>query len=170
MGEDLPQWVRELARWMQDTWINELALGPQWSWPIMETLHFTGMCLLFGPIIIMDLRLMGFDRLAIPSAAVHKLIPLTIAGFSINLITGIIFLFGDPIRYAMNISFAIKACLIVLAGINALIFWIAALPVLERTGPHEDPAGWLKAIGFTSLALWTGVLCFGRLIPYLGTG
>jgi hypothetical protein len=170
MGEDLPQWARELASWMQDTWINELALGPQWSWPILETLHFTGMCLLFGPIIIMDLRLMGFDRLNLPSAAVHKLIPLTIAGFVINLITGVIFLFGDPIRYMMNVSFAIKAWMIVLAGINAIVFWVAAMPVLEKTWPHEDTAGWLKLIGLTSLLLWTGVLCFGRLIPYLGTG
>jgi hypothetical protein len=170
MGEDLPQWARALADWMQGTWINDLALGPQWSWPILETLHFTGMCLLFGPIIIMDLRLMGFDRLTLPSEAVHKLIPLTIAGFCINLLTGIIFLFGDPIRYMMNISFAIKAWLIVFGGINALVFWIVALPVLHRTGPHEDYASWIKVIGGASLLLWTGVLCFGRLIPYLGTG
>jgi len=136
----------------------------------METLHFTGMCLLFGPIIIMDLRLLGFDRLSVPSASVHKLIPLTIAGFSINLITGIVFLFGDPYRYAMNVSFATKSILIVLAGINAIYFWVKAMPILEKTGPHEDAPTSIKVVGLSSLLLWTGVLCFGRLIPYLGTG
>lgn len=170
MGQSNIGWIRPLLDWMQTTWINDLALGPQWSWPILETLHFTGMCLLFGPIIIMDLRLMGFDRLATPIASVHTLIPLTITGFAINLLTGIVFLFGDPYRYAMNISFAIKAVLIVLAGINAIYFWKKVTPVLERAGAHEDLPGSIKVVGFLSLAMWTGVLCFGRMIPYLGTG
>jgi hypothetical protein len=156
--------------WMQTTWINDLALGPQWSWPILETLHFTGMCLLFGPIIIMDLRLMGFDRLSVPLASVHTLIPLTITGFVINLLTGIVFLFGDPYRYAMNISFLIKAILIVLAGINAIYFWKMVTPVLERAGAHEDLPASIKVVGLMSLLMWTGVLCLGRMIPYLGTG
>ena len=170
MGENLPGWLIPILNWMETTWLNELALGPQWSWPIMETLHFTGMCLLFGPIIIMDLRLLGFDRLAIPQAAVHKLVPLTLAGFSINLITGIIFLFGNPYRYAMNISFAIKAVLILLAGANAIYFWKKAMPILHNVGPHEDVPGSIKIVGLSSLLLWTGVLMTGRLIPYLGTG
>ena len=170
MGPNLPQWLRPILDWMQTTWINDLALGPQWSWPTLETLHFTGMCLLFGPIIIMDLRLMGFDRLHLPEKAVHKLIPLTIAGFSINLITGIIFCFGDPYRYAMNISFNLKMVLVLIAGINAIYFWAKVMPVLERLGPNEDPPGYIKGVGLLSLLTWTGVLCFGRLIPYLGTG
>jgi hypothetical protein len=170
MGDNLPEWIIPILNWMETTWINALALGPQWSWPIMETLHFTGMCLLFGPIIIMDLRLLGFDRLAIPSASVHKLIPLTVAGFAINLITGIIFLFGNPYRYAMNISFALKAIMIVLAGINVLYFWLKAMPQLERIGPHEDAPTNIKIVGLASLLLWTGVLATGRLIPYIGTG
>jgi len=136
----------------------------------METLHFTGMCLLFGPIIIMDLRLIGFDRITLPQAAVHKLIPLTLAGFVINLVTGIIFLFGNPYRYAMNISFAIKFSLIILAGINAIYFWKKALPVLHRIGEHGDAPTSIKVVGLSSLLLWTGVLATGRLIPYLGTG
>jgi hypothetical protein len=42
--------------------------------------------------------------------------------------------------------------------------------VLEAGGPNDDPPLQLKIVGLTSLLLWTGVLCFGRLIPYLGTG
>ena len=169
MGNNIA-WIEPLLIWMEGTWLNDLALGPQWSWPILETLHFTGMCLLFGPIIIMDLRLMGFDRLQLPAAAAHKLIPLTLAGFSINLLTGIIFMFGNPYRYAMNISFFIKMWLVLFAALNALYFWRKVLPVLERLGPHEDTPSQIKLVGLLSLASWTGVLCFGRLIPYLGTG
>jgi hypothetical protein len=170
MGADLPAWIIPILNWMESTWVNNLANGPQWSWPIMETLHFTGMCLLFGAIIVMDLRLLGFDRVATPHAALHTLIPLAIAGFSINLITGIVFLFGNPYRYAMNISFCIKAVLILLAGANAIYFWLKAMPILSRIGPHEDTPTSVKVVGVTSLILWASVLAAGRLIPYLGTG
>lgn len=170
MGEDLPGWMIPILNWMQTTWINDFMLGPPWTWPIFETLHFTGMCLLFGPIIIMDLRLLGFDRLTVPSASVHTLIPLTITGFVINLVTGIGFLFGNPYRYAMNVAFVWKSVFIVLAGINAIYFWKKAMPILHDTGAHEDAPTSIKVVGLSSLLLWTGVLCFGRLIPYMGTG
>ena len=156
--------------WMESTWINQLAVGYAWSWPTLETLHFVGMCLLFGPIIIMDLRLVGFDRLTVPASAVHALIPLTLTGFSINLLTGIIFMFGDPYRYSMNISFQIKMVLVILAGLNAIYFWLKVTPALEKIGPNDNPPTYIKVVGLASLTMWTGVLLFGRLIPYLGTG
>lgn len=156
--------------WMESTWINDLVVGYAWTWPTLETLHFLGMCLLFGPIIIMDLRLMGFERLTVPVSAVHTLIPLTLLGFIINLTTGVMFLFGDPYRYAMNISFQSKMVLVFLAGLNALYFWWKVTPALEKAGPNDSPPAYIKFVGFASLAMWTAVLCFGRLIPYLGTG
>lgn len=161
---------RALLDWMETTWINSLMLDYPWSWVTAETLHFIGMCMLFGPIIIMDLRLLGYDRLKVPATAVHVLIPLTLAGFAINLITGIAFFFGNPYRYAVNISFQLKMVFVLLAGINAIYFWRKASHVLEACGPNDDPPLQLKIVGLTSLLLWTGVLSFGRLIPYLGTG
>ena len=160
----------KVLEWMESSWLNELMLNYTWSWVICETLHFTGMCLLFGPILIMDFRLLGFDRLTVPAAAVHSLIPLTMTGFAINLITGILFCFGMPYRYSMNIGFQIKMVLVVIAGINAIWFWARASRVLEAAGPNGDPPLHLKIVGLSSLLLWIGVLCFGRLIPYLGTG
>lgn len=165
--DPIPYAVRD---WIETTWLHDFALGTFWAWPAMETLHFIGMCLLFGPIIVMDLRLLGFDRANIPILSVHSLVPITIAGFVINLLTGTVFVFGDPNRYAINISFQIKMVLVLIAGINAIWFWRKVTPILENLGPHENPPMSVKAIGLLSLASWTGVLCFGRLIPYLGTG
>ena len=156
--------------WMEQTWLNGFMLDFSYTWVIMETLHFFGMCLLFGPIIVMDLRLLGFDRVRVPATALHTLVPLAMIGFAINLITGTAFFFGNPYRYAVNISFQLKMLLVLLAGLNVLYFWRMAAPVLAAGGPNDDPPYWLKAAGLSSLLLWTGVLAFGRLIPYLGTG
>jgi hypothetical protein len=161
--------MEAIKDWMASTWINELAVGYAWSWPTLETLHFIGMCLLFGALIIMDLRLMGFERAA-SVVATDKLYPMALFGFGINLITGIIFCFGDPYRYFINISFQTKMVLVVLAGINFLYYKFKVEPMVVNIGPGEDTPAVAKTVGALSLVLWTGVLAFGRLIPYLGTG
>lgn len=157
---------------MQTTWLNNLVIGYTWTWPILEIIHFLGMCLLIGSIIVIDLRVMGFERI-IPAVSIHRLLPLTFIGFGVNFLTGIMFLFGDPYRYAVNISFQLKMILVLLAGLNALLYKFKVEPLLE--GPAAVANGGdfpfiAKAVGAASLLFWLGVMSFGRLIPYLGTG
>ncbi|MGI9259974.1 MAG: DUF6644 family protein [Gammaproteobacteria bacterium] len=140
-----------------------------WTWPILETLHFFGLCMLLGGLLVIDLRLLGFNRV-IPAVSVHDLLPFVIAGFVINLITGIGFFVGDPHRYAINIAFQLKMVLVVLAGLNALYYQFKLAPELDGwTESSEIPVN-AKVVGATSLVLWFGVLAYGRLIPYMGTG
>ena len=99
--------------------INGLVLNYAWSWPTLESLHFLALCTLMGSLLIMDLRLIGFNRI-IPLQAVHSLMPVAIVSFAINLITGLGFMFGDPYTYFANWAFWVKMILIVLAGLNFL--------------------------------------------------
>jgi len=161
--------MQELANWLESTPINAFVLGYAWTWPTLETLHFVGLCLLIGAILIMDLRLVGLER-TIPLAAVHRLVPVAIIGFGINLITGILFCFGDPHRYFINISFQLKMVLVLLAGLNALLYYLKVEPMLARAAPTAPTPPLAKAVGAASIVLWMGVLVYGRLIPYLGTG
>jgi hypothetical protein len=158
-----------LFDWMTSTRISEIVLYYQWSWPTLETLHFLGLCLLIGAVLIMDLRLIGFQSV-IPLSAVHGLMPVAIAGFTINLITGLGFLFGDPKLYAVNYAFWVKMTLVLLAGLNFLLFIVRIEPSLAKLGPHAATPMSAKAVGAASLVLWFGVLAYGRLLPYLGTG
>lgn len=155
--------------WIQSTSISGFVVGYSWTWPTLEILHFTGMCILFGAILLMDLRLLGFQKL-VTAEAVHQLVPVAVIGFAINLITGVLFFFGDPHRYAINISFQIKMVLVVLAGINALIYRYKVEPLMLQSGPDGEYPYLAKTVGLASIVLWTGVISFGRLIPYLGTG
>ena len=90
-----------LTQWIQATY---------WLWPILEIFHFFGLTLLMGGLIIVDLRMIGFFS-DIGLEEVKKLLPLVIFGFLLNLITGVLFLFGDPSRYSINIGFQIKMIL-----------------------------------------------------------
>ena len=140
-----------------------------WSWPIMETLHFFGLCLLLGGLLVIDLRLLGINRI-VPTVTVHDLLPFVILGFGINLATGVLFFVGDPHRYAINIAFQLKMVLVVLAGLNALYYQRKIAPEIDGWTERTEMPMNAKLVGATSLILWFGVLSYGRLIPYLGTG
>ena len=158
-----------LQDWMVTTPINQLVLGYAWSWPTLESLHFLALCTLMGSLLIMDLRLIGFQRI-IPLQAVHSLMPVAIVSFAINLITGLGFLFGDPRTYTANWAFWAKMILIVLAGLNFLVYFTKVEPMILKLGPNDATPASAKMVGAFSLIFWFGVLSFGRLLPYLGTG
>ena len=71
---------------------------------MLESLHFIGMSVLIGTIGLFDLRLLGFAR-GVPYAALHRLIPVGIAAYTLNLLTGICFLSGTPDQYLFNPAF-----------------------------------------------------------------
>tara|TARA_B100002051_G_scaffold140619_1_gene133500 strand:+ start:214 stop:705 length:492 start_codon:yes stop_codon:yes gene_type:complete len=151
----------QLSQWIQATY---------WLWPVLEIIHFFGLTLLMGGLIIVDLRMIGFFP-TINLQGVKKLLPFVIFGFLLNLITGILFVYGDPSRYAINIGFQIKLILILLAGCNAAIYHFRVEGYALELGSSSIRAPLtIKLVGLTSLSLWTGVLLLGRLIPYVGTG
>lgn len=160
--------TNEVLKMLGDSWVGETARGPFWMWPFLENLHFIGLSALVGGLLVIDLRVIGIGPAKrIPMKPALSLIPYLVLAFSINLITGIIFFCGDPFRYYYNLAFQWKMALIVLAGINALWFWFgehAKLSALPEDAPTPIPA---KIIAAISLALWTGVIILGRLIPYL---
>ncbi len=147
------------------TWVTSIF----WLWPLMETLHFIGLSLLLGGLIVIDTRMAGLFR-GLNIAATHKLLPWVFVGFGINLTTGVLFFFGDPMRYAVNWGFQVKMILVVIAGLNALWFWLRLNKPMHSWEPHGDTSGEAKIVAWISLISWTGVLLFGRLIPYVGTG
>jgi len=149
-----------LTQWIQATY---------WLWPVMEIIHFMGLSLLLGGLIVVDLRMAGHFKILSP-AATHQLLPLVLIGFGLNLVTGVLFFYGDPLRYSVNIGFQIKMVLVALAGLNALLYHWKVSPVMRTWDSNADSPPIAKIVAYTSLTVWTGVLLCGRLIPYVGTG
>ncbi len=149
--------------------INTWVLSTYWLWPLLEIIHFIGLSLLFGSMLLVDLRLAGFLR-QIDIMSTHRLLPWAAIGFGMNLASGFLFFMGDPGRYSINIGFQIKMVLVLIAGLNVLIFALKINPVIASWDPHGDTSGFAKTVAWVSLATWTGVLLLGRLIPYIGTG
>jgi hypothetical protein len=140
-----------------------------WAWPIAESLHFLGLCLLVGAVGSFDLRLLGVAR-RVPIAAMHRLIPWGILGFAINASTGVLFLLTEPDQYLYNPSFHFKVLALAIAGVNASLFYITSYrQVFGRAATLEAPRR-AKAIALVSLCAWITVIVCGRMLTFYRPG
>lgn len=161
--------MEALAQAMLDSPLNTWINSSVWLWPLLEITHFVGLALLMGGLIVFDLRLAGHCRALHPTAT-HALLPLVLIGFALNLVSGLLFFYADPLVYAANIGFQIKMLLIVLAGLNALLYYWKIKPVMQNWDTNADALPIARFVGYVSLAAWTGALLCGRLMPYVGSG
>jgi hypothetical protein len=155
--------------WLRDSWLGVVMREVGWLFPTFEGLHFVGMALLLGVIGLIDLRVLGFAK-ELPVGPLHRLLPLAFFGFGLNVITGLAFVASDPYAYVFVPEFRFKMLLIVLAGLNALWFWIAILKHVDDWGSGADASALAKTISAASLLFWTGVVTAGRFIAFSGTG
>jgi hypothetical protein len=150
-------------------WIKELPLGvavrnSTWLFAAGETFHFIGLSLLVGGLLVIDLRLLGFIR-RVPVRAALAFLPFVILGFAINLATGIEFFVSDPFMYWPNPAFKLKMFVILLAGLNALVFTVMEHRHALVLGDDESASTFTKVTAGLSLTLWLIVILLGRLLP-----
>jgi hypothetical protein len=140
-------------------------MNTQWGWPAVESLHFIGLTLLLATVGLFDLRLLGFAR-GIVIRDLHALVPIGVAGFALNVVTGFMFLISDPGQYVYNPAFQLKVLAMLIAGLNLLVFYgffagqVRTLPA-DMPVPHA-----VKLIALVSLSSWCAVITGGRLITF----
>ena len=144
--------------------ISSYMVNSRWAWPAAETVHFLGLSLSFGVLLAVNLRILGMLR-QWTFADVHRLLPWGMLGFGANLITGMLFLIGQPGQYVQSTPFFWKVVFLMIAGANFLY-----LTVFTKawTAKGLDANVVDKAMALTSLLAWLGVLLAGRMLPFLG--
>lgn len=150
-----------LARVIGDAMVNL-----KWGWPASETVHFIGLSLLFGVVLLVDLRMLGFLK-GIPYSTLHRLLPWGVLGFGINVVTGILFFIGAPPDfYVNNPVFIWKLALILVAGANALYFTV--FEHAWTVGAGDAPPIAAKVAAASGILLWVGVIFCGQMLPFFG--
>ena len=134
-------------------------------WPTCETLHFVGLSLLLGVVLLIDLRVLGLMK-GVSFASLHRLLPLAAFGFGVNVITGMLFFVGIPGQYIDNKAFYWKVGLVMLAGLNAVYFTLLKEP--WELGPGEDAPFTAKIAAASAMVLWVSVMYFGSMLPFIG--
>lgn len=165
--------MQELSNFLVSLGIGDFVAAYDWVWPFCETLHFISMCLILGTVGVVDLRILGVAK-GIPIHYLEKFIPIGVVAFAVNAITGFIFIAGNPVggpmEYLTNLSLQLKMLVVLIAGINLLIFYVAGIQRTLATVPAEgDASGGAKAVAAVSLTAWIFVIILGRFIMYNDT-
>jgi hypothetical protein len=148
---------------IHDTWLGDVTRQNSWLFTLGLVLHFIGLCLLLGGMLVIDLRLLGVAK-RMPIGGALSLLPIAIVGFAINLLTGIMFFCFDPFGYWGNPAFKLKMALVLIAGLNAIVFTVTSHRRLAATPDEYSTSVPVRVSAAASLLLWFGVILFGRLI------
>lgn len=151
----------EIFRWISDSALADWVVDSPFTWPTLESIHFVSLCVLFGSVMLIDLRLIGFFR-AHCASMVTFLVRLSLAAFATNLGTGVLFFFGNTYKYVDNPAFELKMFLILVAGGNALFYKLRLSHIVDG----ETVSSGSRAVGYLSLLLWSGVIVCGRMITF----
>jgi uncharacterized membrane protein len=136
-----------------------------YAWPALESLHFIGLCLLFGVVLVGNLRILGFMQNA-SFVDVHRLLPWGVWGFVINGVTGMMFFAGAAGQYIENPAFHLKVLFMLLAGANVL--YLTLFDEVWALGPGDAAPMSAKLVAASQVFLWVGVIFYGRMLPYIG--
>jgi uncharacterized membrane protein len=136
-----------------------------YAWPMLESLHFIGLSLLFGVALVGNLRILGLMKNA-SFIDVHRLLPWGVWGFVINAVTGMMFFAGAAGQYIDNPAFHLKVLCMLLVGFNVL--YLTLFDEVWALGPGDNAPMSAKVMAASQVCLWVGVIYFGRMLPYIG--
>ena len=151
-----------LFQWFKATSIGEAIRSSTYWFPAIEVVHLFGLVLLLGPILVVDLRLLGLGMQRQKISRVAKAAaPLIWVGVATMMLTGTLLFLSEAIKCYENAAFWFK--MYFLAG--ALVFHFT----VHRRVTSSDSPGPITAdiTAILSLVLWFGVAVGGRVIAFL---
>lgn len=134
-------------------------------WAACEALHFMGLAILFGMVLMIDLRILGFLQ-SVSFESIHKLLPYAVAAYAVNLATGMTFFISASGQYTTNPVFYWKIGLLLVAAANLVYFTVVDDSWSLKAG--NDASGQTKFAAVSALVLWIGVMYAGRMLPFIG--
>jgi hypothetical protein len=157
-----------LCKWLEQTSIGTAVRDSLWLFPTIETLHLFGIVLLVGSTSALDLRLLGLSlRNQSVSTVAARLLPWAWVGFVVQIVTGILLFSSEATKCYVNLAFRLKMLMILLAGVNAMVFhWTAYRSVGKWDDAPSTPIG-AKLAGSFSILLWFGIVAAGRWIAFI---
>jgi|SRR5581483_2516377 len=154
-------------------WLEGSALGHAmresgvWAYGIVNLVHILGVASLFGAVLVLDLRLLGFWRKVTLAAISRPTVSVAATGFVIAALSGVCLLATKATEYVGNPFLYIKFPAIALGILN-----VGALNSLQAWKEHRvrelspDEQSKLAVFGGISLFCWVTAVSAGRMIGY----
>ena len=155
----------ETMYWLEETSLARWVGESLWAYPFLLSLHVTGLAILAGVFIMLDMRLLGSFR----QIRIDSLLPavrFAWVGFVLNAISGVLLFTSQASYFITNRPFLAKISMIFIGVILAAVIQRRLRDARVASGASTISSG-TKAIAAASLAMWIGAIVTGRLIAYL---
>lgn len=147
---------------LESLWIAQWMKQSAWLYPAIETLHLCGLGLLFGSVVMMDLRILGVGRQIEPGRLAGMGVPLATGGVTLSAATGLLLFVTSADTLIGSTLFLAKISLIFLLLLNAASVRMRA----DEVSADGAPAG-LRCQAAISIAGWIAVIAMGRWLAYV---
>ncbi len=150
-------------KWADGLWLSKVINESKWLFPAIEGIHIVALALLFGTVIILNLRLFGIvmnDR-ALPELA-DELEPWTLCSLVVILITGALLFIAEAVKSFNSTPFRVK---IVLLTAAIIFHYTISYRLMHRTSRHLSPLI-SRAAAVVAIVLWMSVGFAGRAIGF----
>lgn len=151
-----------LFKWFDHTHIAVWIRSSTILFPAIEVVHLLGLTLLYGAVLVVDFRLLGFGmRRQTISRLAGQVGPFASLGVGLMLLTGIPLFLSEALKCYVNIAFWYKIGFL----LAALVFQYT---IHRRVVSSDEPSPiGAKLTGCISMMLWLGVGLAGRAIAFV---
>lgn len=130
-----------------------------WAYPALEMVHISGIALLLGNLVLLELRVFGLGA-ALPVRELARLsLGLALSGFVIAAASGLLMFASQAAELLANRAFTLKMLLLFTAACNAAWF--------HGRGSLDKLDVWARVQMGVSTLIWLAILACGRWIAYL---
>jgi hypothetical protein len=160
-------WLQHLCQLLYDSHFGTYIRESDYAFSIIESVHVLGITLLVGTIAVLDLRMLGvvLRRMAVTRIA-RTVLPLTWGGFAVMFVSGFLLFWAEAAKNYLNPAFRIKMLLLLMVGLNPLIFHTGVYRRVHEWELLEVSPWRARGAAIASLSLWGGVIIAGRMIAY----
>jgi len=159
--------ILSFCQWLQNEPVGTSIRESLWTFPLIETVHLMALAFSVGIIVIVDLRLIGVAMKSVPATEVFdRLQPMALKGFVINVTTGLLLFWSEPMKCYASPYFRGKLVMLSFLAVNALLFSGTTYKTVQSWDKAAVTPVAARVAGWVSLLLWAGVIVAGRAIAY----
>src|SRR4051794_29097399 len=139
----------------------------KWAFTTIEVIHVVAILLVIGSIAVVDLRLLGLASTKRPfTELAREILPATWTAFVVAAIAGSLLFISQATAYFASTTFWIKMTILILAGINMLMFEFITARGVRTWDLATTPPLPARLAGGISISCWLLVFAFGRLTGF----
>jgi hypothetical protein len=155
-----------LLHWLESTPLSLFVMQSSFGFSALDMIHIAAISVVFGMIAVVDLRLLGIaSRDCAVTDICGEALPWTWTAFGIAVLTGVMMFTGQAVKYYGNFAFRMKLLLILLAGVNMLLFHFITYRGITKWDRAPIPLS-ARLAGAISIVCWIAVVAYGRWTAY----